>query len=215
MAKKVTKSGAAAARRARTGRTTTGSTVRRAAPTGAVGAGASRPGEPELDRLTREKEESLARGETQPHPENAARMGRTSTVDPPTGRAHVNRQTDLPSAGGKGTIRVRALSLGYYNHVRRREGDVFTLIPLPNGVKEVAVLDKDGEPKEDRFGRLLTKREVGPVTAEDQFSELWMERVSDDHPEKVTTGAEALKAHHDEVLASRMTARGTGSSDVI
>ena len=64
-------------------------------------------------------------------------------------------------------MKVRALGasdmwVGFYNHVRRRGGDVFTLIPQEG-------LDKDGKPK--------------TITPDQQFSKRWMERVDDLTPE--------------------------------
>jgi hypothetical protein len=60
------------------------------------------------------------------------------------------------------TIKVRATQLGYYEHKRRREGDVFILIP-----------------RTDRYGNVMTARS--------QFSKKWMEIVPSDTPEKVST----------------------------
>lgn len=52
-------------------------------------------------------------------------------------------------------MQVKAKKLGYYNHKRRAEGVVFTLVP-------VKVKGKDG--------KLVT------IEPEDQFSEKWMEK---------------------------------------
>lgn len=65
-------------------------------------------------------------------------------------------------------MKVRATQLGYYNHVRRREGDVFTLVEMK---------DADGN----------------QISAEDQFSQRWMEPVDDDTPERVSTSQEQIK----------------------
>lgn len=71
-------------------------------------------------------------------------------------------------------MKVRALKLGYYQHKRRREGDVFTLVP-------VKAVDKDGKsyvvPPEKQFSNrwmeLYSKKvEVAPeVSAEESESE--------------------------------------------
>lgn len=78
-------------------------------------------------------------------------------------------------------MKVRATQAGYYNHIRRRPGDVFTLAPV-KGTK--VTLHKDGreERKEHTF------------SAEEQFSERWMEKVSKHTPEKVTGAQKALNA---------------------
>lgn len=60
------------------------------------------------------------------------------------------------------TIKVQATQLGYYEHKRRREGDVFTLVP-----------------RKDRYGNTMT--------AKAQFSKKWMKVVPDETPEKVST----------------------------
>lgn len=73
--------------------------------------------------------------------------------------------------------RVRATRLGYYDHKRRREGDVFTL-----------------------------------ADSKKEFSERWMEYVSDDLPERITTGKQALQQFHDETLAGKSP---TGAADVL
>lgn len=56
------------------------------------------------------------------------------------------------------SIKVKATQLGYYEHKRRREGDVFTLVE-----------------RKDRFGKIMT--------AKQQFSSKWMKKVNEDTPE--------------------------------
>lgn len=58
-------------------------------------------------------------------------------------------------------ITVKATGLGYYDHRRRREGDVFTL-----------------KPYQTRDGKV--------VSAKQQFSKNWMEIVPDETPEKIS-----------------------------
>lgn len=85
------------------------------------------------------------------------------------------------------TLRVRAKSerpdqlwVGYYDHKRRRNGDVFTLKPLrrmrlvPTGKM---VLGKDGKEIPERKAREIL------ITAEQQFSPRWMEKVEENLPE--------------------------------
>jgi len=60
-------------------------------------------------------------------------------------------------------MKVRATQLGYYGHERRREGDVFTLEPIKRKRKDA----KTG-----------LMREI-TISAEQQFSERWMETVGD------------------------------------
>jgi len=73
----------------------------------------------------------------------------------------------------RASLKVRATQLGYYEHIRRREGDVFKLV------------------------------------AEAHFTPSWMTYVDPRTPERVTSGPEALKNHHDEMLASRYAPSGS------
>ena len=64
-------------------------------------------------------------------------------------------------------MKVRAIAMGYYGHKRRREGMEFTLEPIKRLRKQ-----KDGSMKE------IT------ITADQQFSTRWMERVDKAEPAK-------------------------------
>lgn len=79
-------------------------------------------------------------------------------------------------AKGDQPFKVRATRPGYYDLVRRREGDVFT------------------------------------VSGKQAFSSRWMERVSPDTPDKITTGQQHLQQAHDEVLAEKMGGKATGDA---
>ena len=59
-------------------------------------------------------------------------------------------------------MKVRAIKLGYYGHERRQEGQEFTLEPIKRLRKD----KKTGQMKE-----IL-------ISAEQQFSERWMERLT-------------------------------------
>lgn len=68
------------------------------------------------------------------------------------------------------SIRVRATRLGYIHNKRVKEGEEFTLVPV-KGFKKAGG-NGDKTPIE--------------ISAEQQFSERWMERVEDDEkPKKV------------------------------
>lgn len=83
---------------------------------------------------------------------------------------------DKKSAAKGGPIRVRATRIGFYDLIRRREGDVFT------------------------------------IANEQAFSENWMERVSANTPEKVTSGTDDLRRKHAELQAEK-TPQGQKPSD--
>lgn len=72
----------------------------------------------------------------------------------------------------KKRIKVRAIGeddvyVGYYNHLRRRGGDVFTLFPIIR----------------DRVNKDTKKKEQILITCEQQLSAKWMERVNLNAPE--------------------------------
>jgi hypothetical protein len=58
-------------------------------------------------------------------------------------------------------MKVRATALGHIYNVRKREGDVFELVPVKGFVKR---------------GDILEKKEI-TITPEMQFSAKWMEKV--------------------------------------
>ena len=74
----------------------------------------------------------------------------------------------------KGSIRVMATKVGYYDDKRRRIGDVFTVSAERN--------EKGGYR---------------------EFSDKWMERVDEDTPERITTGNEDIRRQHDEILKAK------------
>ena len=64
-------------------------------------------------------------------------------------------------------MRVRATRAGYYDHLRRREGDVFTLASITGLVMDV------------KTGQHVS----ATIPPEKQFSSRWMEKVADTSPE--------------------------------
>lgn len=73
------------------------------------------------------------------------------------------------------TIKVKATQLGYYEHKRRREGDVFILVP-----------------RTDRYGNVMT--------AKSQFSKKWMELADPKERESVSTMTKVTPANLQEHL---------------
>lgn len=107
-----------------------------------------------------------------------------------------------------GPIRVRALKTGYYDDVRRRPGDVFDLHPREGTFTEKVVDEKTGEVKTEKATSTPLTKEVEKVlSAEDQFSKKWMEKVPADTPLSLTSGNQALRQQHDEIMAGKR-ARG-------
>ena len=71
-------------------------------------------------------------------------------------------------------FKVRATRLGYFDDKRRRVGDVFWV-----------------SAKQTETGKYV------------EFAPSWMERVPDLTPESITTGQQALRRQHDEMLAGK------------
>lgn len=94
-------------------------------------------------------------------------------------------------------IRVRAMQMGEYEYARRREGDVFTLKP-----RMMTVVDPvTGKPMfED--GAVKTRM----LTAEEQFSPRWMERIEDTAEETITGAQQALNAATESINEGRRPA---------
>jgi len=153
-------------------------------------------------------------GLEQPHPTVAARAAKSGHGAPPPGRSHDSTLRQFAPPGGAGTIRVRATATGYYEHTRRREGDVFDLKPREGVVTEVIRENPDdpnSNPKLDPRTHLpLTRTVTRTITAEEQFSDRWMERVDDDEQERISTSRDAIRKAHDEMLGGR-----TRQEDVI
>jgi hypothetical protein len=145
----------------------------------------------------------------------------TSTTASPTGSQPVARSAAPtaplpPRASAGGTIRVRAIALGYYDDKRRRIDDVFDLHPRKGVFSEQIIDEKTGKP-ELTEGMLLASpvtREVKKtITAEEQFSPRWMEKVDARTPLKVTTGNEALRQQHDEIVKAKQRDAEAGGPD--
>lgn len=83
-------------------------------------------------------------------------------------------------------MKVKATRTGFIYHLRRREGDVFTLKPI-KGFKR----DENG----------VAKPIV--ITPEQQFSSKWMERVDERVPERISTAQQEINKKHDEIMAER------------
>lgn len=86
-------------------------------------------------------------------------------------------------------MKVRATRIGYYNHLRRREGDVFVLKAI------------EGHAKDPKTGKVTKKT----FSAEEQFSPNWMEEVDAKTPTKVTTAKQALREASNDIKSGRLT----------
>lgn len=96
------------------------------------------------------------------------------------------------------TIKVRATQTGEYLLVRRREGDVFNLVP-----RDVTVYDSTGgRPVYDEDGNPVKRHQ----TAQAQFSPFWMEKVREDMQERTTGAQRALDRETAGIAAGKRPA---------
>src|SRR5512147_3010346 len=72
----------------------------------------------------------------------------------------------------------------YYNHNRRRQGDVFELVPMY--VTEWDPIKLKPVKEDGRFKKRL-------ITAKEQFSDETMELVEEEEPVRITTAKDALQ----------------------
>lgn len=93
-------------------------------------------------------------------------------------------------------IKVMAKRMLYYEHLRRREGDVFYLSP-----KLVTMVDKKTTRPIVEKGQIKKKL----FTAEEQFDPDIMERVDEAEPERITTSQQALDKAQDELNEAKLS----------
>lgn len=104
-------------------------------------------------------------------------------------------------------MKVRATKLGYYDLIRRREGDVFELKPIET-VDFEAIRAKLGNVR-DADAREAVRRNPEAkwpkriMTVDEQFSSVWMERVDPATPEKHSTAQQSIQRQHDEIASGR------------
>lgn len=113
-----------------------------------------------------------------------------------------------PKAKAK-PVKVRAIDVGYYDHKRRYEGDVFYIDgrTYDADVRVYQKGDVEGKPT----GPVVHKK--GEVV---DFSSKWMELVTDKTPLKETGADQKLQREHDEILASRRPSGApTGAANVL
>jgi hypothetical protein len=97
-------------------------------------------------------------------------------------------------------MKVKATKLGFYGHKRRREGDVFELVPY-----KVQKLDAEGKVVFDD----KRKPVLETISPEAQFSDSWMSRI-EAAPRK---GKHAPKAQEPEEVESDASDTEQSSED--
>lgn len=131
-------------------------------------------------------------------------------------------------------MKVRATRIGYFNHIRRREGDVFSIPDTPRRpVRKIETVESE-EIVDSGTGTVhrIAKRRFRPDAPEvlalaDKAGTVpaalgsWMEPVSARTPDKTSTAQEALNQKSDEIKAGKVASRGgseelaTGDAEVI
>lgn len=93
-------------------------------------------------------------------------------------------------------MKVRATMTGYFDHLRRREGDVFTIPDEPR---------RDKWPKENQRAFDEAKGKDGKVPQ--AYSTRWMEPVSAAVPEKISTAQEAVNKASADIKAGKQAGK--------
>lgn len=160
----------------------------------------------------------MAKTEAPPAPRSAAKPVHPETDNPAKAQAAARASSGRPEqdsdiddsvriAPGP-TIKVIATRVGYYDEKRRRVGDVFLLRPR-YGTWTKKIMDKE-YPTRQAFdkdtGERLVEEKYGILSAEDQFSPKWMERVDKNTRIKLTSPSEALKQEHDNIQGANQAA---------
>lgn len=141
----------------------------------------------------------------------SAARGKQSNVTPasPTPRT-AGRKSDRISKHNR--VRVMAINpqhntntCGYYNHIRRREEDVFWIRGNRYDSKNPDTMTKAQRKKlaesPDLDGQLI------------DFSPAWMELVEADTPGKLTTLKQSMRKTHDRILAEQNPNPGGSGND--
>lgn len=105
-------------------------------------------------------------------------------------------------------MKVRALRTGYYIDVRFRgddtlgkgNGDIFTLA-------DREVTEYDHQLTRPMIDKETGKAKMKLLTAEQQFSAIWMERMPDDTDDRVTSAQDALSLANEDIAASKRPKR--------
>lgn len=143
--------------------------------------------------------------------------GSNDTAADPTTTGDTRKRRATKAVSGA-TLKVRAIAMGYYGERLRQIGDVFLLYPRQGTFSE-PVLDKDGEPKTLKTGgpieHPVTKEVEKTISAEEQFSPRWMEKVSADTPERAMSAQEKIDAEHQAIQATRQASAPSGDADVL
>lgn len=105
-------------------------------------------------------------------------------------------------------MKVRAIELGFYNNRRRPPGEVFVLKPYKKVVEKV-----DPETK-------VRTKEIVVVTADDQFSDRWMQKVNSSVDVKVVQSKRQFGKHQphgvvDSVGAAKATHEPLSDDDAL
>ena len=133
-------------------------------------------------------------------------------------------------------MKVRATRIGYFNHLRRREGDVFNIPDQPRRKVRKSEEVETEEVTDHCTGSThrIVKRRFRPDTQEvqaladkagtvPQALGSWMEPVNGNTPEKTSTAQEALNKRSEELKAEKQASRAgneeeqtaTGNAEVI
>lgn len=142
------------------------------------------------------EKKSQTRGDEAPRPAATSMQRDLESARTRTQARRFNKNLTVAQAPTPANaLKVRATQTGYYDHIRRRPGDVFFI--------DGARLEEDVTAIEHATGERVVTRKKGTIAA---FSDKWMEIVDPKTPESVSTANDAIRQQHDELLASRYAA---------
>jgi hypothetical protein len=95
-------------------------------------------------------------------------------------------------------MKVMAIATGFFDHMRRREGDVFSIPATP--AKKA---------NEEQAAKLGVKKGDSIPSA---FSARWMQPVASSTPDRVSTAQQALNKKQDELKGAGQAAAGTDTA---
>lgn len=105
-------------------------------------------------------------------------------------------------------MKVTAIGFGYFDHIRRREGDVFSIPDAPRRKPSPKELQYHGEAM-----KLATDKNGEVPQA---YSGVWMRPVKENTPERVTTSQKALDRRTEEIRQEKAGTLGAdANADVI
>ena len=101
-------------------------------------------------------------------------------------------------------MKVKATQPGFFDNIRRHEGDVFSIPEQPRRTLSKKEIEANPYVKEVMDGKQSVPQ---------AFSYRWMRQVGRNVPEKTSTAQDQINRKHDEEIRARMGAGDAGIGD--